>query len=221
MIKAIPIMKTTYALIGIIAAGLVGAGLASTSLTTPLFLAPIQASYVETSPMTGHITVIAYDANGNIKSYIQSDNTIVNVGENCIAEVLFDLASANTTMLCAGGGSSAGGHGPNAQGFTFIGIGTSATGPTVDDTALGTEVETREDAGAQPGITMTDAENQAAGAVVTIVDTFTMGSGATIEEYGLFDASSGGNMFARQTPGGTTLSASDTLQVTWTINVGS
>lgn len=214
-------MKTTnIALIGVIVAGLVGAGLASASLTTPLFLAPAQTSYVETSPMMGHITVIAYDANGNIKSYIQSDNLIVNRGENCIAEVLFDIATTNATMACAGTGGSAGSHGPSTNGFTFLAIGTTATAPTVDDTALLAEVETRIDVSV--GVSIADAENQATGAVVTIVDTFTMGSGATIEEYGLFDQlAAGGNMFARQTPGGTTLSASDTLQVTWTINVGS
>ena len=213
--------STNIALIGVIVAGLVGAGLASASLTT-LFLASTQTSNMENSPigLMGHITAIAFDADGNIKSYLQSDNTIVNRGENCVAEVLFDVATSNATMECAGSGSSTGGHGPNANGFTFIGIGTSSTAPTVDDTALGGEVETREDAGVA-GVSVTTAENQATGAVVTIVDTFTMTARRSIEEYGLFDQlSAGGNMFARQTPGLTSLTTDDTLQVTWTINVG-
>jgi len=165
--------------------------------------------------------VIAYDADGNIKSYLQSDNTIVDTGENCVAEVLFDVASVNATTACTGTGSSTGTHGPNANGFNFLAIGTNAAAVIVDQTQLVAEVESRLDAGATGTVTLTDSEGQGVTkATVTIVDTFTMGAGATIEEYGLFDASTGGNMFARQTPGPTILSTSDTLQVTWTIDVG-
>lgn len=215
--------STNIALIGVIVAGLVGAGLASASLTTPLFLASTQTTNMEKSSvgMMGHITVIAFDADGNIKSYLQSDNQVVDQGENCVAEVLFDVASANATTLCSGTGSTTGSHGPNANGFNFLAIGTSAAIVVPDQKVLTTEVESRLDAGATGTVSMTDSEGQGTTkAVVTIVDTFTMGSGATIEEYGLFDASTAGNMFARQTPGPTILSGSDTLQVTWTIDVG-
>ncbi|KAG2476619.1 MAG: conserved exported protein of unknown function [Nitrosopumilales archaeon] len=216
-------MKTKYALMGILVAGLVGAGLASASLTTPLFLASTQTSNVEYSPMMGHITVIAYDANGDIKSYLQTDNQIVNVGENCTAEVLFNIASGGS-QPCAGIGGSHGGHGPATGGFTWLGIGETATAADSDQTALVLEAsETRLNATANGGVTVTqDATGAGAGtkSIISIVDQFTMGGPKTINEFGLFDAVTGGNMFARQTTGGTALSGSDTLQVTWTIDVG-
>ncbi len=215
--------STNIALIGVIIAGLVGAGLASASLTTPLFLASTQTTNMEKSSvgMLGHITVIAFDADGNIKSYLQSDNQVVDNGENCVAEVLFNVNTANSTTNCVGTGGSHGGFGPATGGFTYLAIGTNAAVVVPDDEALTTEVESRLNATATGSVTVSDSEGQGTTkAVVTIVDTFTMASGATIEEYGLFDASSSGNLFARQTPGGTTLSASDTLQVTWTIDVG-
>jgi len=216
-------MKSTHiALIGVIVAGLVGAGLASASLTTPLFLVSTQTSNMENSlvGMLGHITVIAYDADGNIKSYLQSDNQIVNIGENCVAEVLFNVASVSEP--CAGTGGTDGKHGPNTGGFTFIAIGTNNAAVASNQAALSTEAsESRLNATASAGVSMTDSTGTGASkAIVVIVDTFTMDAGKTIEEYGLFDASTSGNMFARQTPGGTILSASDTLQVTWTIDVG-
>ena len=217
--------STNIALIGVIVAGLVGASLASASLTT-LFLASTQASNMENSPigMMGHITVIAFDADENIKSYLQSDNQIVDTGENCVAEVLFDVSSvANATTQCTGTGPTAGSQGPSLNGFNFLAIGTNATAVIADQTTLSTEAtEARLDAGATGTVSMTVSQGQGVTkAVVTIVDTFTMDGTKTIEEYGLFDASTAGNMFARQTPGGAALTLSDTLQVTWTIDVGS
>ncbi len=214
----------TYALIGIIAAGLVGAGLASAGSTTPLFLGS-QASNMENSSVgiLGHVTVIAYDANGNMKSYLQSDNVIVNVGENCITEVLFNVAGVSEP--CTGTGGSNGGFGPAPGGFTYLAIGTSNAALAENQAILTadlTSTEARLNATATGSVTMTDSTGAGAGfAQVVIEDTFTLVGGPTVEEYGLFDASTGGNMFARQIPGPTILSASDTLQVTWTIQVGS
>ena len=213
--------STNIALIGVIVAGLAGAGLASASLTT-LFLASTQTSNMENSPigMLGHITVIAYDADGNIKSYLQSDNQIVNIGENCVAEVLFNVASVSEP--CAGTGGTDGLHGPNTGGFTFIAIGTDNTVVAANQAILsGEATEPRLNATDTGSVTMTDSTGTGGTkAIVVIVDTFTMNGIKTIEEYGLFDALTSGNMFARQTPGGTALTADDTLQVTWTIDVG-
>lgn len=39
--------------------------------------------------MLGHITLIAYDENGNVKDYVQTDNVILNEGDLCIIEDLF------------------------------------------------------------------------------------------------------------------------------------
>ena len=207
---------------GVIVAGLVGAGLVSASLTTPLFLASTQASNVEYSPMMGHITVIAYDADGNIKSYLQTDNQIVNTGENCTTEALFNIASGGA-QLCTGTGGSHGGHGPATGGFTWLAIGTTATAVTAADTTLAVEAaEARLNATATGTVSITQdaAGTGATKSIVSIVDQFTMLGAKTINEFGLFDATSAGNMFARQTTGGTALSGSDTLQVTWTIDVG-
>ena len=40
-------------------------------------------------PLTGHVSIIQHDGNGNIKKYVETDNTIVNNGENCISKMLF------------------------------------------------------------------------------------------------------------------------------------
>ena len=56
--------------------------------------------------LLGHITLTAYDENGEIIGYQQTDNVVVNSGDDCIVEDLLgasgncnDVAS-NFTFLC-------------------------------------------------------------------------------------------------------------------------
>ncbi len=88
--------KSTLALVGVVFAAAMVIGMATTSaFSTPLVIA--SSTTVDNQfGMLGHITLTHTDGDGNLKSYIQTDNVIVNVGENCVAEMLFDIATSGT-----------------------------------------------------------------------------------------------------------------------------
>jgi L-ribulose-5-phosphate 3-epimerase UlaE len=52
---------------------------------------PVKSS----AAVMGHVTLTAYDEDGNIKAYRQTDNVVTNVGDDCIAAVIFAGASAH------------------------------------------------------------------------------------------------------------------------------
>ncbi len=209
------------ALLGVIIVAGFGVGLvSSTTFTAPLLLA--QAQETETSNalgIMGHIEFVARDADGNIKQYVQTDNTIVNIGENCLAESLFDVATTDGTHACTGTGPTTGSNGHNADGFTFLAIGTNggATAENDDNVAMDTQSGARIQETAA-GVTDSTGTGSTSAQVV-LSEVFTPGA-VTIAEAGLFDASVSGNMLARQVFTGIPLGASDQLTVQWTITLG-
>jgi len=210
----------TIALLGVMIVAGIGVGLASSTIfVTPLLLA--QAQETDTSDhfgIMGHIEFIATDSDGNIKQYIQTDNTVVNIGENCMGELLFDVDMTGVTAdECTGTGTTTGSHGSNANGFTFLGIGTGATGEAENNVALATETGSRIQETSQVPTGSTGASGTSGQVVLSEV--FTPGA-LTITEAGLFDASTAGNMLARQLFTGIPLGASDQLTVQWTITIG-
>ena len=89
-----------------------------------------QTSASATGLITGHVITTVRDAAGNIKEYRQSDNQVLNQGENCAAKMLFGGsggAGAGTTV-CTG---------TNTSGFTFIEVGNSTQTVTSADYKLG------------------------------------------------------------------------------------
>ncbi len=74
-------MKTTYviALIAAISAVSIGA-ISMNEFTVPLAIA---SASPESGTMMGHVEYILRDADGNIKSYAQADNMVVNRGDGC------------------------------------------------------------------------------------------------------------------------------------------
>lgn len=213
--------QKTIALFGVIIAAGLGVGLTSSTIfSTPLLLA--QAQDAETSNhlgMMGHIELTATDPDGNIKHYIQTDNTIVNIGENCLGELLFDVDMTGAGDACAGTGITTGSHGSSGNGFTFLAIGnnTGSTAEGESNTALDTEVGSRAEETAPSVTPSTGASGTSAEVILSEV--FTPGAN-TISEAGLFDASASGNMLARQVFTGIPLGASDQLTVQWTITLG-
>jgi len=208
------------ALLGVIIVAGFGVGLVSTTFATPLLLA--QAQETETSNalgIMGHIEFVARDADGNIKQYIQTDNTIVNIGENCLAESLFDVATTDGTHACTGTGSHASGNGVADGGFTFLAIGlnTGATAEADNNVGMDSQQGARIQE-ASAGITDSTGTGSTSAQVV-LSEIFSPGA-FTIAEAGLFDASTGGNMLARQVFTGIPLGASDQLTVQWTITLG-
>lgn len=92
---------------------------------------------------------------------------------------------------------------------THIGVGTSGTAPTVGDTTITSETRVAL-------TSKTRATN-----VVTFVGDWAAGQAtATLQEVGLWDASSGGVLDGRATFTSIVKGASDTLKVTWTWTIG-
>ena len=86
--------QTTLAMFGILFAAVMTLGMISVSgFSQSLFVASTDTKVVNHMGMMGHITFTTTDQDGNILSYIQTDNLIVNVGENCTAESLFNVTT--------------------------------------------------------------------------------------------------------------------------------
>jgi len=156
--------------------------------------------------ISGHVTTTVFDENGYITYYAQSDNAVVNNGEDCAMEMLFDLDGSGTGFC------------DNALGgdFSFIEIGDDATAVVVGQTALimGTPPARVQDA----NCTFTQANGATTAGTCVLSSQFT-GLTIVVEESGVFDASSAGNMFARQLTGTISLVPADTLQVDWTFTI--
>jgi len=161
--------------------------------------------------LQGHIIVKHFDAEGNIISYQQTDNLVNDAAKNCGANLLFGTGFGSCTTPAL---------------FDFIAISTASAGFLETDTTLASECVAACGAGLdarQSGaVTQSILAASPAGAEVQIQATFTMGAAGptTINSAGLFDASTGGNMFAERVfSSGVPLSLNDSLQVTWLITL--
>lgn len=169
--------------------------------------------------MTGHVTTILTDSVGNVKEYRQSDNVIVNNGENCVSKSLFQAGagSGTGTSVCIGALTTP---------FDVIAVGTSTTKANGTDTTLGNELT---GSGFASGVattkTWTNSSGTAGNSAATIVlaKTFTnSGTSVQIAESGLFNdtVASTNGLFARQNFTAITVGNGDSLTVQWTVNIG-
>ena len=171
--------------------------------------------------MLGHVAYIHKDASGNVIGYQQTDNIIVNQGEDCVLAKMF---AASTTGVGNCEPSDTTGV------YTIIGIGNgtgSGFDPTADnaDTGLGQEMNAA-------GLTRTGAEDVTltassgdteARAVISEEFTNSSPNSQEISESGLFNTTSTttDGMFAKQIfSNNVTLANGESLTVEWTINVG-
>ena len=161
-----------------------------------------------TYPILGHITLTVKDANGNIKDYVQTDNTVTQIGENCIVKRMFDNPGNTVTgVQCT-----------TNNNFKAIAIGTGTATAADSQTALqGTE-------SSRSGVSTFSLSpaGSLAGSHAVLSKTFT-GITATIAESGVFNTNgtgSGGDMLARQTFTGVSLTSSDSLTVNWDLKFG-
>lgn len=99
----------------------------------------------------------------------------------------------------------------------FIGIGTGATGAArtaaAGDTALSTEVETRS-SGTESTVTTTQT-----GDTYQSQGTISITGTRAVDESGLFDASTSGNMITSATLNVINLLSGDSLQLTWKVQI--
>ncbi len=215
--------QTTLAMFGILFAAAMVLGTVTVSgFSQPLFVASTDTKAASNMGMLGHITLTATDPDGKIISYIQTDNVIVSVGENCVAETIFDVATSDLTHECTGGGVHDSGNGLTDGGFTSIAIGT--VGPlnseTEADVALMGEIFRIQDT--IPDVIDSDG-TVGSTVVVTLTSEFTATTdGTIIVESGIFDdpTDNTGNMLARKTFNPISLAKDDKLTVEWEITIG-
>ncbi len=103
-------------------------------------------------------------------------------------------------------------NGTTSGAFTYMAIGSSSTTPSSNDTALGSELSR---VSATTSRVTTDETNDTAQWVAT----FTASGSWTVQEMGVFNASSGGTMLNRIVFTAINLSADDQLQITYKLDV--
>lgn len=152
----------------------------------------------ETMMVKGFVDVKVYDEFGNLKDERHYDNGITNVGFELIADRIADHSGFTGNQA------------------NYIALGTSSTAFAVTQTALVTELSGGSYARQQD----TDATYTSGTKSFAISATFNAGvATGALQESGLFDASTTGNMMARQTFSTINVGASDSITVTWTITL--
>jgi len=160
----------------------------------------------------GHITIVHSDIDGNILSYVQTDNEVAAIGKDCMSNQVF----GNTDTLCTSSGTSA---------FNTIALYVNESFPiTMNATGLKINDLTNTGLAITVADSVTNNANATSGGTGTKTDiknTFTAGSLVTqaVDGAALFnddeDAVLAGQRFTL-----VTLNESDTLAITWTITVG-
>ena len=168
----------------------------------------------------GHLTLTVQDQFGNIKSYSQGDNVVVNNGENCASKLLFarTAGDASGNSVCKS---------TSDAGFRYIGLDEGAGPYGEDDKDLDDPADS---AGLTTPLfgaatwTNSTGTGGTSNAVVVIAATFTnSGASETIQGAGLLNASSTAtrSMFAHKLAAApATVDTTDTLTATWTITIG-
>ncbi len=169
-----------------------------------------QANTLSESPLfLGHIELVAKDASGNIKAYRQTDNLVVNQGKMCAAINIFGVPNNSTQNTACGGVTT--------NHFTYVAVGTSTASPTATDTSLGAQVGSRATGTNGTTNNYSFINSTASSPTYSIQQQFR--PNANIAEAGIFDAATGGHMFAHQQFTAITLGSTDTLTVTWRISL--
>jgi len=155
-------------------------------------------SSLETIKLNGEIYMVLKDKDGKVKDIRNIKNLVVNVGKAQVAGLINGVVTTAFKYIAIGDGSS------SSPG--------SCTSPSASDTALGHEV-TR--ASATTGRTTTNVSNDTA----TWSATFNFTSSYSLCEAGIFDASSSGNLLARQTFSVLNVASGDALTINWKLTV--
>ena len=216
-------MKSQTTFIALVAALAVTSGGLGLSLTGVFEQNDITvSSNTANGLMMGHLTIEAHDESGELIAYRQSDNEVVDDGEQCILRLLFQDNGAAGQGLGTGTSSCAG----QLNGaWDTIAIGTGSTGAADSQVLLVNETSTSH--GLLRGDATTKTWTNGTGATTTKIvmsKTFTNDSprAHTIAESGLINSTTNdaNGMLARQTFTGVALSNGDSITITWTFTVG-
>ena len=200
----------------IVAIGLTGANFVTGSgLTDQEKL----GAYQDSSQVYGHVTVVHADPDGNILSYIQTDNLVANDGKDCMAALIFggtaggaDCTAATDTpfnTIALFNGQS---FPTTMNATTLLTVDIAAVGLAISDGDLITPAQ----GVAASGTGYVDG----AGGTTTIANTFTATTTQTVDGAALFNGTPFDAVLAGQTFTSVTLNNLDTLAVTWTITLG-
>ena len=220
-------MKTTSTMIALVAALAVTSGGLGLSLTGVFDDDGVIAqSNTATGLMMGHLTVEAHNEGGDMIAYRQTDNEVVDDGEQCILKMLFATTGSGEAGRGEYTSTGAGGcTGALTGAWDVISIGTDTT--AVDDTHVLLGNETSTSVGLERGTATTKTWTNGTGATTTklvLSKTFTSDSprAHTIAESGLFNSTTvdANGMLARQVFTGVALSDGDSITITWTFTVG-
>lgn len=134
----------------------------------------------------GTWTTYLYGPDGKLKDVQKGHNVVTTVGKDALSQFLNSAAAAASTFTTR-----------------YIAIGTGTTPETSGDTALNTEL-----------IRTTGTVSYVTSQIYQVTASFATNSGVgAITEYGLFNSSSAGTMYARYTKSVINKGASDTLTV--------
>ena len=237
-------MNSKNAIVGLVAVMAVLSGALGMSLTGTFSDQKIGVTNVATGMITGHLEIEARNADGEVIAYRQTDNEVVDDGEQCILKMLFGSnhytdATRATPSIGRGEYTSIGAGactGAVTGAWDVIGIGT--TGDAADDVniKLGNETSgilanyTDGVEGLERGIATTKTWSNGTGGgnadntKIVMSKTFTNLSAVTktIAESGLFNSTTvaGSGMLAHKAFTGVALATSDSITITWTFIVG-
>ena len=217
-------MKSNSTIIALVAALAVTAGGLGLSLTGVFDDDSVIAqSNTATGLMMGHLTIEAHDEGGDLIAYRQTDNEVVDDGEQCILKMLF--ATTDSTAGRGGYTGTSACTGALTGAWDVISIGTGTTAAADTQVLLVNETSTSN--GLERGTATTKTWTNGTGATTTklvLSKTFTSDSprAHTIAESGLFNSTSvdANGMLARQVFTGVALSDGDSITITWTFTVG-
>jgi hypothetical protein len=140
--------------------------------------------------VTGQLDIVLYDSGGDEKDRREVNNLVVDAGLDVIADRMKGT--------------------PTNAAMTHMGVGTSGTAAGASDTDL------LAISGSRVALDSTGVS----GAVITYICTFGAGvSTAALQEAGIFNASSAGDMLCRATFTTINKGASDSLVITWTVTI--
>ena len=226
-------MNSKTTIVGLVAAIAVLSGAMGLSVTGAFSDLKPLTSNAATGFLIGHVEIEARNSNGELFAYRQSDNAVVDDGEQCILKMLFgtsgmtndgrgeylattsDGSISDTVGACTGILTGA---------WDIIAIGEGTTAPDDTDVKLQTEYT---GTGLDRAYATTKTWTNGTGATTTKIvlkNTFTSTSGSTesITESGLFNSTTvaGSGMLAHQTFTAVSLTSGDSITVTWTFTVG-
>jgi hypothetical protein len=148
----------------------------------------------DTIELKGSVNVKLIGPDGVVKQEHTDHNLVVTVGKTYLATWLAANSQAGKFM-------------------SYVGLGTDQTGPASGDTALGAE-------SVVGGYSRVLGVLSSVSNVWTNTATFPPGNGTdAIKEAGLFDVSTSGNMFARQTFAVYNKAAGDTMIIVWSVTL--